>query len=1236
MPGLNLQPLTYGTDGSPLPPEHTLIAAKLGSNSKQLTAASDGSLNVTIVGGAGSGGTAMTDDAAFTVGTTSVTPVAGTYKSTRDSVDDNDAGAFAMTAKRGLYTTLETPAGDTAMDEVNDAVRVNIVAGSSSGTQYTEGDTDASITGTAIMWEDGSDTLRAVSAAKPLPVSVTGGGDATAANQTTQITAEQAIQASVELIDDSVATLGTTTYTEAANKALTVAAVRRDADTTLVNSTNELAPLQVDARGALKVEVFSGEALPVTLTSTTVTGTVAVTQSGTWDEVGINDSGNSITVDNGGTFAVQVDGAALTSLQLLDDVIATLGTTTYTEAATKGAIMGAVRRDADTTLVDTTNEVAPLIVDARGLLKVEAFSGETLPVSLSSVPSHAVTNAGTFAVQVDGNALTSLQLIDDVVYTDDTSTHATGTSKGMGIMAVATPTDAAVDANDIGMVAMTTSRLLKVDASGVAVPITDNASSITVDYATTGSGTATGAIRVELPTNGTGVIATVGAVTAITNALPAGTNAIGKLAANSGVDIGDVDVTSIIPGTGATNLGKAEDGPHTTGDVGVMGLAVRRDTASALGADNDYTPLITNARAATWVAIEDGAGGQITSFGGGTQYTEDAAAAANPVGTTPILVRKDTPAGEVTTDGDNIAQRGTNYGAAYVTLLDTSGNAVAVGGGTQYTEDVAAAADPIGTALIGVRADALAAVTTTDGDNIAARMTNKGELYVKHVDSIPVTQSGTWDEVGINDSGNSITVDNGGTFAVQVDGAALTSLQLIDDVIATLGTTTYTEAATKGAIIGAVRRDADTTLVDTTNEVGPLQMDANGRLKVEAFSGETLPVSLASVPSHAVTNAGTFAVQVDGAALTSLQLADDVVYTDDTSTHATGTSKGTGIMAVANPTDAAVDANDIGMVAMTLARALKNDITTIAGTAPTTVGKLDVKGADGDVFVRQATASNLNMTEASAASILTSVQLIDDGVYTDDTSTHATGTSKGYGIMAAATPTDTAVNANDIGMVGMTNNRELYMSLRDIAGTTAVSGSGTATGALRVELANNGTGVLSTVSTVTTVSTLTGGGIAHDSGDSGNPVKVGARALASPKGATLVANADRTDLISDTDGAVLVKSWTAGGDRISERISNTDGASTAFTNFSAVASTFNNITDVTIHNSHASTNCYVDLRDGTAGSVLWTFPAPATGGVTHHFDPPLKQTTAATALAYDVSAAVSTVYISVNGFQSKV
>lgn len=75
--------------------------------------------------------------------------------------------------------------------------------------------------------------------------------------------------------------------------------------------------------------------------------------------------------------------------------------------------------------------------------------------------------------------------------------------------------------------------------------------------------------------------------------LAAGSNAIGKLAANSGVDIGDVDVTTcgtITPGTAATNLGKAEDAGHTTGDVGVMALSVRNDADASFGADLDYTP----------------------------------------------------------------------------------------------------------------------------------------------------------------------------------------------------------------------------------------------------------------------------------------------------------------------------------------------------------------------------------------------------------------------------------------------------------------------------------------------------------------------------------------------------------------------------------------------------------------------------------------------------------------------
>lgn len=129
---------------------------------------------------------------------------------------------------------------------------------------------------------------------------------------------------------------------------------------------------------------------------------------------------------------------------------------------------------------------------------------------------------------------------------------------------------------------------VKVDGSAATQPVSGTVTATSgtaanlkaeVTGATAGSGTATGAIRVELPTNGTGTIATVGAVTAISNALPAGTNAIGKLAANSGVDIGDVDVTSISAGT--NNIGQVNVAPQTANGLSVFN-ATSSDGATAL------------------------------------------------------------------------------------------------------------------------------------------------------------------------------------------------------------------------------------------------------------------------------------------------------------------------------------------------------------------------------------------------------------------------------------------------------------------------------------------------------------------------------------------------------------------------------------------------------------------------------------------------------------------------------
>ncbi len=119
-------------------------------------------------------------------------------------------------------------------------------------------------------------------------------------------------------------------------------------------------------------------------------------------------------------------------------------------------------------------------------------------------------------------------------------------------------------------------------------------------------------------------------------ALPAGANAIGKLAANSGVDIGDVDVTTvgtITPGTAASSLGKAEDAVHGSGDVGVFSLGVANEAQSSLAADGDYIAQATDTKGNRLVIgniAHDGAdAGAPVKIGGKATNVEPAAVSAS-------------------------------------------------------------------------------------------------------------------------------------------------------------------------------------------------------------------------------------------------------------------------------------------------------------------------------------------------------------------------------------------------------------------------------------------------------------------------------------------------------------------------------------------------------------------------------------------------------------------------------
>lgn len=240
------------------------------------------------------------------------------------------------------------------------------------------------------------------------------------------------------------------------------------------------------------------------------------------------------------------------------------------------------------------------------------------------------------------------------------------------------------------------------DSTGV-LSVDDNGASLTVDNAhLTSLGGAVSGTEVQVD---------------VVGALPAGTNAIGKLAANSGVDIGDVDVTSVVPGTGATNLGKAEDAAHSTGDVGVMSLAVRKDTAAALaGTDGDYAPLEVDADGKLHVnpGTVTVTNAHLTSLGGaisGTEVQVDVVGAL-PAGTNAI--------------GKLAANSGVDIGDVDVASVVPGTGATNLG----KAEDAAHTSGDVGVMALSVRQDTAAALSGTDADYQPLITDASGRLHV--------------------------------------------------------------------------------------------------------------------------------------------------------------------------------------------------------------------------------------------------------------------------------------------------------------------------------------------------------------------------------------------------------------------------------------------------------------------------------------------------------------------------
>jgi hypothetical protein len=97
------------------------------------------------------------------------------------------------------------------------------------------------------------------------------------------------------------------------------------------------------------------------------------------------------------------------------------------------------------------------------------------------------------------------------------------------------------------------------------------------------------------------------------------------------------------------------------------------------------------------IAIVDGSGNQITTFGGGTQYADAAASGAHPTGTQIIVWAKGS-----TTEYAATGRLLTNAQSLDVSIVDGSGNQItSFGGGTQFADNSASGATPTGTLSMG-------------------------------------------------------------------------------------------------------------------------------------------------------------------------------------------------------------------------------------------------------------------------------------------------------------------------------------------------------------------------------------------------------------------------------------------------------------------------------------------------------------------------------------------------------
>lgn len=425
-----------------------------------------------------------------------------------------------------------------------------------------------------------------------------------------------------------------------------------------------------------------------------------------------------------------------------------------------------------------------------------------------------------------------------------------------------------------------------------------------------------------------------------------------------------------------------------------------------------------------------------------------------------------------------------------------------------------------------------------------------------------------------------------GADGVANDANAATPLPVVQT--GTPGLPSGASTAAKQPALGT----AGTASTDVISIQGIASMTA---VKVDG-SAVTQPVSLASVPSHAVTNAGTFAVQVTSGAGTSI--VDKAAFTE-------GSTALAPVGGVYNETIAADPTEDqAAAFRITAKRALH----------------VNLRDSSGNEL-----ASGAQYAEDSvhaSGDLLTAI-----GVVRKDTATQLAGTDGDYSVLVndasgrlhtnvGAVPADPfGVNADAASATG-----SISAKLRFIAGT-GIPVTGTVTVGSHA-VTNAGTFAVQA------------GQAAHAASISGNPVRVGARAATADY--TAVTDGQTADLLATTLGKQVVVPYSIPANTWNYAAAAAGLVSTGGVTAKAAAGSGIRIyvTSVQVVNSHATVSTEILINDGAAGTTLHRGWAQAVGGgYACKFDPPLRGT-ANTLLEIKEGTATATtgVYVNLQGY----